>query len=142
MPSKREDNAEGNLGRIYKTVLLLHSIQNQDTLELEIRPLFQTRHLLRGLLRLPEGINLLLDVPEEKIKTITESLTKNNILVNKKGRVIIDKDLCIDCGSCVSLCPTDALHFKNDLSVVFSEDKCIGCLLCIDSCPRFAIQKS
>ena len=89
-----------------------------------------------------EGINLLLDVPEEKIKTITESLTKNNILVNKKGRVIVDKNLCINCGSCISLCPTDALHFKDDLSLEFSEDKCIGCLLCIDSCPRFAIQES
>ncbi|MBN1214298.1 MAG: 4Fe-4S binding protein [Candidatus Lokiarchaeota archaeon] len=89
-----------------------------------------------------EGINLLLDVPEEKIKTITESLTKNNILVNKKGRVIVDKNLCINCGSCISLCPTDALHFKEDLQLEFSEDKCIGCLLCIDSCPRFAIQES
>ena len=89
-----------------------------------------------------EGINLLLDVPEEKIKTISESLTKNNILVNKKGRVIVDKNLCINCGSCISLCPTDALHFKDDLSLEFSEDKCIGCLLCIDSCPRFAIQES
>ncbi|MBY9005863.1 MAG: 4Fe-4S binding protein [Candidatus Lokiarchaeota archaeon] len=90
----------------------------------------------------PEGINLLLDVPEEKIKTITESLTKNNILVNKKGRVVIDEDICIDCGACISLCPTDALNFKDDLSVNFSEEKCIGCLLCIDSCPRFAIQES
>lgn len=90
----------------------------------------------------PEGINLLLDVPEEKIKTVTESLTKNNILVNKKGRVIVDKDLCIDCGACVSLCPTDALNFKDDFSVEFSEEKCIGCLLCIDSCPRFSIQES
>ncbi|MBY8983214.1 MAG: 4Fe-4S binding protein [Candidatus Lokiarchaeota archaeon] len=90
----------------------------------------------------PEGINLLLDVPEEKIKTVTESLTKNNILVNKKGRVNVDKDLCIDCGACVSLCPTDALNFKDDFSVEFSEEKCIGCLLCIDSCPRFSIQES
>ena len=90
----------------------------------------------------PEGINLLLDVPEEKIKTITESLTKINILVNKKGRVIVDNDLCIDCGGCVSICPTDALHFKEDDSVEFRDDKCIGCLLCLDSCPRFAIQES
>ncbi len=90
----------------------------------------------------PEGINLLLDVPEEKIKTITESLTKNNILVNKKGRVNVDKDLCIDCGACVSLCPTDALNFNDDFSIEFFEDKCIGCLLCLDSCPRSSIKES
>jgi len=36
------------------------------------------------------GINLLIDIPEDKTKTITESLEQNNIVVNKKGRVIID----------------------------------------------------
>ncbi|MHA1883624.1 MAG: hypothetical protein ACW96S_01115, partial [Promethearchaeota archaeon] len=30
------------------------------------------------------GLNLLLDIPEEKVKTITESLVKKNISVNKK----------------------------------------------------------
>ncbi|MFO7794649.1 MAG: ATP-binding protein [Promethearchaeati archaeon] len=88
------------------------------------------------------GINLLLDVPEEKVNTITTSLRQNEIQVNKKGRVILDKDVCIDCGACVSLCPTDALYFKEDSSIDFEEDKCLGCLICIDSCPRGAIEES
>jgi ferredoxin len=87
------------------------------------------------------GINLLLDVPEDKIKIITDSLQKNNVIVNKKGRVIVDDDLCIDCGSCISLCPTDALHFDEFERLEYSYDKCIGCLLCIDSCPRIAINE-
>ncbi|MHA2186412.1 MAG: 4Fe-4S binding protein [Promethearchaeota archaeon] len=87
------------------------------------------------------GLNLLLDIPEEKVKTITESLVKKNISVNKKGRVIVDIDLCIDCGSCISLCPTDALTFNGEVRLKFSYEKCIGCLLCIDSCPRFAIEE-
>ena len=56
------------------------------------------------------GINLLLDIPEDKINSITEELKKNDVIVNKKGRVIIDIEKCIDCGGCISLCPTDALH--------------------------------
>jgi len=87
------------------------------------------------------GLNLLLDIPEEKVKTITESLIEKNISVNKKGRVIVDIDLCIDCGSCISLCPTDALTFNGEERLKFSYEKCIGCLLCIDSCPRFAIEE-
>lgn len=87
------------------------------------------------------GINLLLDIPEEKVKTITESLIKSNIIVNKKGRVIVDIERCIDCGSCISLCPTDALHFNDEKRLEFSYEKCIGCLLCIDSCPRYAIEE-
>jgi NAD-dependent dihydropyrimidine dehydrogenase PreA subunit len=87
------------------------------------------------------GINLLLDIPENKVKTITESLRNNNIIVNKKGRVIIDDEKCIDCGTCISLCPTDALHFNREDKLEFSYEKCIGCLLCLDSCPRYAIEE-
>ena len=87
------------------------------------------------------GINLLIDIPEDKTKTITESLEKNNIVVNKKGRVIIDDDKCIDCGACISLCPTDALHNSKEERLEFSYEKCIGCLLCLDSCPRYAIEE-
>ena len=87
------------------------------------------------------GINLLLNIPEDKVKAITESLKKNNIIVNKKGRVIIDDDKCIDCGACISLCPTDVLHFNSEDRLEFSYEKCIGCLLCLDSCPRYAIEE-
>ncbi|MFW9895916.1 MAG: 4Fe-4S binding protein [Promethearchaeota archaeon] len=87
------------------------------------------------------GINLLIDIPEDKTKTITESLKRNNIVVNKKGRVFIDDEKCIDCGACISLCPTDALHTDKDERLEFSYEKCIGCLLCIDSCPRYAIEE-
>ncbi len=87
------------------------------------------------------GINLLIDIPEDKIKNITESLKKNNIIVNKKGRVIIDDEKCIDCGACISLCPTDALCLDKEGRLFFHDEKCIGCLLCLDSCPRFAIEE-
>ena len=86
------------------------------------------------------GVNLLLDVPEDKIRTITESLKENNVIVNKKGRVIV-LDNCIDCGACISLCPTEALFFSMDFKLEYSYEKCIGCLLCLDSCPRFAIEE-
>ncbi|MHA1440128.1 MAG: ATP-binding protein [Promethearchaeota archaeon] len=88
------------------------------------------------------GVTLLLDVPEDKIKTITESLEKNNVLVNKKGKIKVDFDKCIYCGACISLCPTDALFLDEDLKLQFSEDKCLSCLLCIDSCPRYAIEEN
>jgi len=88
------------------------------------------------------GTNLLLDIPEDKIISITEELMKNDVIVNKKGRVIIDIEKCIDCGGCVSLCPTDALHMDDRELLEYSLEKCIGCLLCIDSCPRLAIEET
>ncbi len=88
------------------------------------------------------GTNLLLDIPEDKISQVTSLLKENDVKVNKKGRISIDKQLCIECGSCVSLCPIDALQLDEEFLLVFYEDKCIGCLLCLDACPRFAIEKS
>ena len=88
------------------------------------------------------GINLLLDIPEDKINSITEALKKNNVIVNKKGRVIVDVEKCIDCGACVSLCPTDALHMDEKELLEYSLEACIGCLICIDGCPRFAIEET
>lgn len=87
------------------------------------------------------GVSLLLDVPEDRIKEITESLKKNNVLVNKKGRITVDYNLCIDCGGCISLCPVDALHFNEEFRLEYTEEKCISCLLCVDSCPRYAIEE-
>lgn len=86
-------------------------------------------------------MNFLLDVPENKMKIITDALQRNDVVVNKKGRIIVDDEKCIDCGACISLCPTDALHFNLDDRLELSFEKCIGCLLCIDSCPRQAIEK-
>ena len=88
------------------------------------------------------GVSLLLDIPEGKIKMITESLENNQIIVNQKGRILIDDEKCTHCGGCVSLCPTEALSLDKNAKLVYTEDKCIGCLLCLDSCPRNAIEES
>lgn len=88
------------------------------------------------------GVSLLLDIPEEKIKMITESLENNQIIVNQKGRIMIDDEKCTHCGGCVSLCPTEALNLDKEAKLEYLEDKCIGCLLCLDSCPRNAIEES
>jgi formate hydrogenlyase subunit 6/NADH:ubiquinone oxidoreductase subunit I len=88
------------------------------------------------------GITLLLDIPEDKIKTITEALEKNKVIVNKKGRIKVDEDKCINCGACISVCPTDALHFDEQEKLEFVMERCIGCLICLDSCPRHAIEEN
>lgn len=87
------------------------------------------------------GINILLDVPVEKIEQITQSLKINNVIVNKKGRVTVNDEKCVNCGACISLCPTNAFYLNEHDRLEFVYNKCIGCLLCIDSCPRKAIEE-
>lgn len=49
---------------------------------------------------------------------------------------------CIQCGACVSICPTEALYIKDrkTMEVAFDSDKCIACELCLKPCPPRAIE--
>lgn len=48
-----------------------------------------------------------------------------------------NKDKCIQCGNCISHCPTDALSIvdRETMEVAFNSDTCIECLSCIKNCP-------
>ncbi|MBT3175416.1 MAG: DUF362 domain-containing protein [Desulfobacula sp.] len=65
----------------------------------------------------------------------------NNRLVSKP---YIEKEKCVRCGVCVTLCPADpkAVFFKdNDKSIVpvYNYDNCIKCFCCQEICPESAI---
>lgn len=51
--------------------------------------------------------------------------------------LIIDKDLCTGCGSCIDECPFEALELIDELAVV--NEKCTLCGACVDVCPEEAI---
>ncbi|SDX84385.1 4Fe-4S binding protein [Citreimonas salinaria] len=56
------------------------------------------------------------------------------------GAVLVDKDACTLCLSCVSLCPSGALGDNPDLPQLrFQEDACLQCGLCANICPEDAI---
>lgn len=46
---------------------------------------------------------------------------------------------CLGYGSCVRVCPNDAIEIKNNLAVVHP-DLCIGCGACVKVCPRNLIK--
>lgn len=55
--------------------------------------------------------------------------------------IIIDKNLCVDCGVCTSICITRALILDSkNYKLKFNKDKCILCELCLDCCPVSAIK--
>lgn len=56
------------------------------------------------------------------------------------GAVLVDKEACTLCLSCVSLCPSGALGDNPDLPQLrFQEDACMQCGLCSNICPEDAI---
>lgn len=50
-----------------------------------------------------------------------------------------DKEKCIDCGACVSICPVGAISIKDDWTVEIDDEKCVGCGCCVITCPMKAV---
>ena len=54
----------------------------------------------------------------------------------------VNWEKCVQCGACVAICPTGALHVKdrNTMEIAFDNEKCIACELCVRPCPPRAIE--
>lgn len=53
---------------------------------------------------------------------------------------MVNKEKCIGCGTCVSICPVGAISFDKDGKSVIDKTKCIHCGACEASCPVSAIK--
>lgn len=51
--------------------------------------------------------------------------------------------LCTGCGTCVGICPADAIRMERNTAGVYvptvQEQKCNGCKLCLEVCPGYSI---
>lgn len=88
------------------------------------------------------GGEILVDVPTEEAEKIIEAFRSKGVEVDVRKLITINQDLCVDCGSCYSLCPVEAITINDNFEVIFNENRCIGssCGLCVDSCPMRAIR--
>jgi len=83
---------------------------------------------------------LIVEVPKGKSREVVKQLRERNIEVVTLDRAIVkDDEECVDCGACVSVCPVDALRFREDWSVELDEDRCVHCGTCVDACPHRAL---
>ncbi|HOF61989.1 MAG TPA: 4Fe-4S binding protein [Candidatus Latescibacteria bacterium] len=51
---------------------------------------------------------------------------------------VVNKEECTGCGSCVEVCPSEAITMDDDVAVVNPEE-CTDCGACVDECPSEAI---
>jgi len=52
----------------------------------------------------------------------------------------INRDLCDVCGTCVAVCPVDAIIVA-EFAVTIDNEKCIKCGNCVIACPIKAISE-
>jgi ferredoxin len=79
---------------------------------------------------------------KEKVDEGIEFLQSEGITIQDAAKdIVIDKETCINCGVCPSLCITSALEMNpGSHELVFNKDKCILCGFCENSCPVNAIR--
>jgi len=89
-----------------------------------------------------KGGEVLAEVPEKSLDKIVKAFRKKSVTVSLPKLIEVDTEKCISCGSCVALCPVEAITMADDLSVEFNKEKCVGstCSACVDACPARAIK--
>lgn len=54
--------------------------------------------------------------------------------------ILVDEDLCVHCGLCTGVCPTEALSLEpQTFRLLFARSRCVVCEQCIPTCPVQAI---
>jgi NAD-dependent dihydropyrimidine dehydrogenase PreA subunit len=88
-----------------------------------------------------KGGEVLVEVPNEALDKVVAAFRKKGVIVSFPKLIEVDTDKCISCGSCVSLCPVDAITWRKigRLSLT-RRNASAACSACVDACPAKAIK--
>jgi ferredoxin len=89
----------------------------------------------------PLGGEMLVEINNRNADEIIDTFRKKGVIVDVSSLIEKDDDLCNECGVCVSLCPTEALHQGPEYTISLDPETCNGvtCGLCLNACPRRAL---
>ena len=120
----------------FSEALVEQPITSQIILELKVPVNIITAHVNS------KGGEILAEIPDEMLDKTVKAFRQKGVEVLIPKLVEVDADECFSCGTCVSLCPVEAIKIDEDGSVVFDREKCVGstCSACVDACPARAIK--
>ncbi len=80
------------------------------------------------------------DLPEEQFDKIYKALTSRGACVTRLDSPIgLDQEECIECGACISVCPTQVFSMDENYNLHLDTIKCIQCGTCVEMCPHRAL---
>ena len=86
------------------------------------------------------GGEVAIDVPQDECERVVAAFKKRGATITcLKQPIIKDDDECVNCGACISVCPTGVISFRDDWSVQMDLDKCVQCGACVTMCPHAAL---
>src|SRR4030042_3697450 len=89
-----------------------------------------------------KGEEILAEVPDEMEEKMLKAFRKRGVEVTVPKLIEVDNEKCFSCGSCIALCPVEAISLDRDSTVQFDKEKCVGstCSIGVDACPARAIK--
>jgi Fe-S-cluster-containing hydrogenase component 2 len=89
-----------------------------------------------------KGGEILAEVPDAILEKVVNAFRQRGVSVTVPKLIEVDSEKCFSCGSCIALCPVEAISLDIDSTVQFDKEKCIGstCSVCVDACPARAIK--
>ncbi|MCT7955521.1 NIL domain-containing protein [Laspinema palackyanum] len=77
----------------------------------------------------------------DQLDAAMDWMRAHDITISLASREIsIDEEICVHCGLCTGVCPTEALHLNREsFQLNFTRSRCVVCEQCIPTCPVQAI---
>ncbi len=83
--------------------------------------------------------SIVVDIPHDEDRVINRFRGSGVTVRKLQENIKRDIENCIDCGACISLCPTEAIYFTEDWSIEVDKGECILCEACVLACPMKAM---
>jgi L-aspartate semialdehyde sulfurtransferase ferredoxin len=89
-----------------------------------------------------KGGEILAEVPDAILEKVVNAFRQRGVSVTVPKLIEVDSEKCFSCGSCIALCPVEAINLAEDSTVQFDKERCVGstCSVCVDACPARAIK--
>jgi L-aspartate semialdehyde sulfurtransferase ferredoxin len=89
-----------------------------------------------------KGGEILAEIPDSMQEQIVKAFRDRGVEVTVPKLIEVDSNKCFSCGTCIALCPVEAINFDEEGTVQFNKERCVGstCSICVDACPARAIK--
>jgi len=93
----------------------------------------------RAIIDSSEG-EALIDVPDDACWLVRDKMADLGAQVRiLEHGVSLNEIECVDCGTCISVCPREVFSFDADFKLQVVEERCILCGMCVEACPHQAL---
>ncbi|MDR0493034.1 MAG: 4Fe-4S dicluster domain-containing protein [Nitrososphaerota archaeon] len=89
-----------------------------------------------------KGGEILVEFPDDMETKIADAFRRRGVTVTIPKLIQVNTEKCFSCGTCIALCPVEAINIDKNDTVQFNKEKCLGntCNICVDACPARAIK--